>query len=151
MLKSRTEYTPGQMIRFEAAALYHSAATLREIMLQNQPELDFLDMPATAGMNSIRRGPRGEPNSINRNQEHYNGLIRALEKARGGDRRTAHLERLPAGMAATEPVPLPLHDDPGHDGTERPSGRPPGPSEPPKPRKSGNPRSQPAKLDSPQG
>ena len=82
MLKSRTEYTPGQMIRFEAAALYHSAATLREIMLQNQPKLDFLDVPATAGMNSIRRSPRGEPNSINRNQEHYNGLIRALEKAR---------------------------------------------------------------------
>ena len=82
MLKSRTEYTPGQMIRFEAAALCHGAATLREIMLQNQPELDFLDVPTTAGMNSIRRSPRGEPGSINRNQEHYNGLIRALEKAR---------------------------------------------------------------------
>ena len=82
MLKSRTEYTPGQMIRFETAALCHSAATLREIMLQNQPELDFLDVPATAGMNSIRRNQRGEPSSINRNQEHYNGLIQALEKAR---------------------------------------------------------------------
>ena len=53
-----------------------------QIMLQNQPELDFLDVPATAGMNSIRKSPRGEPSSINRNQEHYNGLIRALEKAR---------------------------------------------------------------------
>ena len=82
MLKSTTEYTPGQMIRFEAAALGHSATRLMQIMLQNQPELDFLDVPATAGMNSIKKSPRGEPSSINRNQEHYNGLIRTLEKAR---------------------------------------------------------------------
>ena len=82
MLKTRMEYTPGQMIRFEAAALCHSAARLREIMLENQPELDFLDVPATAGINSIKRNPQGEPNSINRNQEHYNGLIQALERAR---------------------------------------------------------------------
>ena len=82
MLKTRTEYTPGQMIRFEAAALSHSATRLMQIMLENQPKLDFLDVPATAGMNSIRRNPQGEPNGINRNQEHYNVLIQALEKAR---------------------------------------------------------------------
>ena len=82
MLKTRTEYTPGQMIRFEAAALSHSATRLMQIMLENRPKLDFLDAPATAGMNSIRRNPQGEPNGINRNQEHYNVLIQALEKAR---------------------------------------------------------------------
>ena len=51
-------------------------------MLENRPKLDFLDAPAIAGMNSIKRNPQGEPNGINRNQEHYNKLIQALEKAR---------------------------------------------------------------------
>ena len=82
MLKTRTEYTPGQMIRFEAAALSHSATRLMQIMLENRPKMNFLDVPATAGMNSVRRNPQGEPNGINRNQEHYNVLIQALEKAR---------------------------------------------------------------------
>ena len=82
MLQTRTEYTPGQMIRFEAAALCHSAARLRDIMLESQPKLDFLDVLATAGMNSVRRNPQGEPSGINRNQEYYNGLIQALERAR---------------------------------------------------------------------
>ena len=82
MLKTTTEYTPGQMIRFEAAALCHNAARLREVMLESQPKLDFLDVPATAGMNSVRRNPQGEPSGINRNQEYYNGLIQALERAR---------------------------------------------------------------------
>ena len=68
MLKTTTEYTPGQMIRFEAAALCHNAARLREVMLESQPKLDFLDVPATAGMNSVRRNPQGEPSGINRNQ-----------------------------------------------------------------------------------
>ena len=120
MLKTRTEYTPGQMIRFEAAALSHSATRLMQIMLENRPKLDFLDAPATAGMNSIRRNPQGEPNGINRNQEHYNVADTGIGKSPERDRRTARLGELPAGMAAPEPVPLPLHDDPEHDGTERP-------------------------------
>ncbi len=82
MLKTRTEYTPGQMIRFEAAALSHNATRLIQIMLESRPKMDFLDVPATAGMNSVRRNPQGEPNGINRNQEYYNELIQALEKAR---------------------------------------------------------------------
>ncbi len=82
MLTKKTEYTPGQMIRFEATALCHNATQLREVMLTSQPELDFLDVPAAAGMNSIKRDPRGKPTGINRKREHYDGLIQALERAR---------------------------------------------------------------------
>ena len=120
MLKTRTEYTPGQMIRFEAAALSHSATRLMQIMLENRPKLDFLDAPATAGMNSIREKPAGR---AQRHQPESGTLQPAdtgIGKSPERDRRTARLGELPAGMAAPEPVPLPLHDDPEHDGTERP-------------------------------
>ena len=97
MLKTKTEYTPGQIIRFEAAALSHNATRLMQIMLESRPKMNFLDVPATAGMNSIRRNPQGEPNGINRNQEYYNELIQALEMSPGQDRRTSPSRRTPGG------------------------------------------------------
>ena len=82
MLTTTTEYTPGQMIRFEAVALCNNATRLRETMLEARPELDFLEVPAMAGMSSVRRNPGGEPAGINRKQEHYEVLMRVIRKAR---------------------------------------------------------------------
>ena len=82
MLKNRTEYTPGQMIRFEAVALHHNAASLQEIMLASRPELDFLGPPAAAAMASLKKDLQGEPGGINRKQEHYDNLMETLERAR---------------------------------------------------------------------
>ena len=40
-MNTRTkEYTPGQLIRFEATSLYHNALRLGEIAEGNSPELD---------------------------------------------------------------------------------------------------------------
>ncbi len=81
MLKT-TEYTPGQSIRFEATSLYHNAIRLRETILEAQPALDFLGVPAASGMMSVKRDPEGRFSGINRSVEHYESLIEALEQAR---------------------------------------------------------------------
>ena len=81
MLKT-TEYTPGQTIRFEATSLYHNAIRLRETMLESQPALDFLEVPAASGMMSVKTDPEGRFRGINRSVEHYESLIEALEQAR---------------------------------------------------------------------
>ncbi len=96
MLKNKTEYTPGQMIRFEAIALHHNASRLQKIILENQPKLDFLEEPANAGMDSVTKDKEGQPSGINRKQEHYENLIETLERAR------EEVERLPPSENAQQ-------------------------------------------------
>ena len=77
-----TEYTPGQLIRFEATSLYHNALRLREIVEGNSPELDLLLQPAEQATKSVRVNPEGQFDGINRQEQHYNNLINLLEKSR---------------------------------------------------------------------
>ena len=77
-----TEYTPGQLIRFEATSLYHNALQLRGIAKGNSPELDLLLQAAEQTTKSVRVNPEGQFDSINRREQHYDDLINLLEKTR---------------------------------------------------------------------
>ena len=76
------EYTPGQLIRFEATSLYHNALRLRGIVGGNSPELDLLLQPAEQAAKSVRVNLEGQFDGINRQEQHYNNLINLLERSR---------------------------------------------------------------------
>ena len=76
------EYTPGQLIRFEATSLYHNALRIGEIAEGNSPELDLLLQPAEQAMKSVRVNPESQFDSINRREQHYDDLINLLERSR---------------------------------------------------------------------
>ena len=73
-----TEYTPGQLIRFEAISLYHGALRLQEIAAR----VDLVREPAERVRESIRLGANGEFTGINRREKHYEGLMDLLEQTR---------------------------------------------------------------------
>ncbi len=91
-----TEYTPGQLIRFEATSLYHNALRLRGIAERNSSELDLLLQPAEQAMNSVRVNPEGQFDGINRREQHYDDLISLLERNR------EELEKRPASEQSHE-------------------------------------------------
>ena len=91
-----TEYTPGQLIRFEATSLHHNALRLGGIAKGNSPELEFLLQPAQQAMKSVRVNPEGRFEGINRREQHYDDLIDLLERSR------EELEKRPASEQSPE-------------------------------------------------
>ena len=91
-----TEYTPGQLIRFEATSLYQNARRLGGIAGGNSPELDLLLQPTEQAMKSVRVNPEGQFDGINRREQHYDDLINLLERSR------EELEKRPASEQSQE-------------------------------------------------
>ena len=91
-----TEYTPGQLIRFEATSLHHNALRLEGIAKGNRQELAFLLQPAQQAMKSVRVNPEGRFEGINRREQHYDDLIDLLERSR------EELDKKPASEQSTE-------------------------------------------------
>ena len=95
------EYTPGQLIRFEATSLYHNALRMGKIAGGNSPELDLLIKPASQAMKSVRVNTENQPDyqsfdGINRHKQYYEDLINLLERSR------EELEKTPVSQQSHE-------------------------------------------------
>ena len=90
------EYTPGQLIRFEATSLYHNAQRLRGIARRSSRDAGFLEEAADAAESSIKLDRKGKFAGINRQERHYEQLADCLETAR------ERLERMPASNEGRE-------------------------------------------------
>ena len=90
------EYTPGQLIRFEATSLYHNAQRLREITRRAGRDAGFLEEAAAAAERSVKLDRKGRFAGINRQEQHYERLANHLENAR------ERLEKMPASNEGQE-------------------------------------------------
>ena len=78
MDKRTTEYTPGQLIRMEAVALYHNGLRLRELGKGN----NRISEPAARAIESVTAGQDGKLQRMNRRRSHYEELADSLERTR---------------------------------------------------------------------
>ena len=77
-----TEYTPGQLIRFEAVSLHHQAKRLQAIAALQPGEGGSLTEAAREAGKCVRTDPSGQLSGINRREQYYEDLTDMLTLTR---------------------------------------------------------------------